>query len=367
MRNSSKMKTVITTPQAAVPEEDFRHINATMTQCCSSKVPSTKKIHSQRHGHSTQHPLQSSGHTNKSCHERRRRIGSGLRYGGDVKWVMILGIVLAMSSPGVVVFVNGLVTCQTDIDCQTLLESRPWGDSDGKNSYVNPNINNPSRCINGKCTNPYQNGCLINRLNGWEKPRMCNSDDGNTIEDILKVAELGICRLPSSPNLNHMEIRIGSQNWESVFFESWILQILLSEILDVPTTIETGLEDKNVNLYDISSRFDYGKSNLWDGLKNAYEYGDCRLVNNKEKQKKTNEKEEEEIIDAMDDGEEEVTEDTYQPCCHVIPEVWSGHEATVQELEELGIIEPHTFIGVVGFETWFGKLKGWSEPPSVKT
>ena len=40
----------------------------------------------------------------------------------------------------------------------------------------------------------------------------------------------------------------------------------------------------------------------------------------------------------------------------IIPEVWSGHESTVQEMEEFGIIEPHTFIGVVGFETWFGKF-----------
>ena len=59
----------------------------------------------------------------------------------------------------------------------------------------------------------------------------------------------------------------------------------------------------------------------------------------------------------MDEGEEanDDSDTYYQPCCHVIPEVWSGHEATVQEMEELGVIEPHTFIGVVGFETWFGK------------
>ena len=278
--------------------------------------------------------------------------------------MMMTAAILLLTSP--LPLVHGLVSCETDNDCQTLLESRPWlgGNSTGSyvNSYSKEHMINPSRCINGKCTNPYQNGCLINRLEGWTEVRMCNSDD-----DLPTAAELGICRIAtSSGNANainandvidsiieYMEIRIGSQNWESVFFESWILQILLSEVLDVPTSIETGYPDKNVNLYDEYSRFDYGSSNLWNGLQTATEIGDCRLVNKKSKKKVGETDTAVTDTDGQDKSEED--EITYQPCCHIIPEVWSGHEATVLELEELGVIEPHTFIGVVGFETWFGK------------
>lgn len=73
-------------------------------------------------------------------------------------------------------------------------------------------------------------------------------------------------------------VRISSQNWESVFFEAWILQIILSEILDVPVTIETGSADKNVNFYDIDTSFDYGTPNDWDSVRMGNTIKDCRKV-----------------------------------------------------------------------------------------
>jgi len=45
-------------------------------------------------------------------------------------------------------------------------------------------------------------------------------------------------------------------------FSSWIMQIVLSELLDVPTTIETGKPDTeaSLNFYDPALRFSYSES-----------------------------------------------------------------------------------------------------------
>lgn len=72
---------------------------------------------------------------------------------------------------------------------------------------------------------------------------------------------------------------LSSHLFYAVFFEAWILQILLSEVLGVPTTVETGTPDANVNLYDPESRFEYGKGNDWSALETASELVDCRLAN----------------------------------------------------------------------------------------
>ena len=56
------------------------------------------------------------------------------------------------------------------------------------------------------------------------------------------------------------------------------MQIILSEVLDVPVTIETGVEGKNVNFYDPTSRFDYGVGYDMDGLELASQVADCRKV-----------------------------------------------------------------------------------------
>ena len=49
-------------------------------------------------------------------------------------------------------------------------------------------------------------------------------------------------------------------------FGSWILQILPSEILDVPVSVETGFPGLNVDFYNIDSSFDYGGANDWDAM-----------------------------------------------------------------------------------------------------
>ena len=174
-------------------------------------------------------------------------------------------------------------------------------------------------CRMGRCSNnPYDQGCLSEKLPGWTKRRMCNS------EDPPDAAQRGICR--TSP-FQQMEIRISSQNWESAFFESWILQILLSEMLDVPTTIETGQPDDHLNLYDPTSPFDYGAANDWAALKRGNELVNCDLANR--------------------------SPENYQTCAQVIPEVWLSRVAELSQLLNEGAIEPPLDLGALGLQNWF--------------
>jgi hypothetical protein len=104
-----------------------------------------------------------------------------------------------------------------------------------------------------------------------------------------------------------MEIRIHAQDWDSSLFESWILQVLLSELLNVPTTIESGTADGLLNLYHPDAPIIYGGA-LKDepdlALLNAFEVKDCRDL-------------------AAQRNATGVTEQ-YRPCAHIIPERWKG-------------------------------------------
>ena len=81
------------------------------------------------------------------------------------------------------------------------------------------------------------------------------------------------------------EVRVSSQNWEAVFFISWILQIILSELMDVPVTIETSRPNLNVDFYDINSSFDYRGANDWDAMRRADQVKDCRTLKDSEEYK----------------------------------------------------------------------------------
>lgn len=137
--------------------------------------------------------------------------------------------------------------------------------------------------------NKYERGCFHGLDPLKSRIRVCNSDD--ILPDAV---ESGTCRIP---DIDHMEFRIFSENWESVFFEAWILQIILSELLDVPTTIETGSPDAKLNFYDPDNSFQYGNSHDLHALSTAAELGDCRLANR--------------------DPDPEV----YESCAHAVPEV----------------------------------------------
>lgn len=181
-----------------------------------------------------------------------------------------------------------------------------------------------SECIDGFCTNPYyKGGCLANRLPEWkENVRVCGSSDPKSA-----VAE-GHCRLAYN-GLDYTEVRLASQNWESAFFIAWIQQIILSELLGVPTSLEPGVADLKIDFYDETNRLDYGLAYPWDGLETAKHVKDCRLVDN-------------------NNGKE-----NYTACLHVMSEVWQNRRLTVEELEDDGTIEPFQFLGVFGKAGWY--------------
>lgn len=127
-------------------------------------------------------------------------------------------------------------------------------------------------------------------LPGWTKVRTCNSDDPPS------AVERGYCQ---SSAMDYREVRIASENWESAFFNTWILQILLSEVLDVPTTVESSSPSFNMNLYQVNSSFGYGATIDFAALELGYQIGDCREV-------------------------KETGHNRYRPCSHVLPEYWDN-------------------------------------------
>lgn len=124
------------------------------------------------------------------------------------------------------------------------------GTLDGGDSLCAKKYRDGSYCTpEGVCWNPFVKGCLRSVLSKFEKKlRACNSDDPPD------AAFRGIC-VPSE----YEEVRILSQNWESPMFSSWIMQILLSELLNVPVTIETSMPDTegSFNFYDPEMRFTF--------------------------------------------------------------------------------------------------------------
>lgn len=199
------------------------------------------------------------------------------------------------------------------------------------NSVCEPYFGTGSQCVGGLCTNPFEQGCLYRKLPWWTKVRVCNSDDPPN------AAELGLCR---TPQFDYLEIRMHSQNWESVFFEAWILQIVLSEMLDVPTSIETGIPTAKINFYNASSPFQYGISDDWGALARADQLLDCRLASR--------------------------DPNNYQSCAHVISEVWDARDEWVRNMVAEGILEPTTGLGALGQESWFmPKFTAESDPSLV--
>ena len=206
------------------------------------------------------------------------------------------------------------VSCIFDEDCRGVVASH-------NGSYA-------SHCVQEMegsfCSNPFASGCLKNVLpEQWKKLRVCNSDDPST------AAAQGLCRYPFP--VDAFEIRLFTQNWDSAMFEAWLLQIILSELLDIPTTVETGRPDSHKNFYHPTSALDGSTSNDLLSLSGGYEHGDCRLL------REHNQK------DA----------DAYISCAHIVTEVWDTGLATTQDYVHGGILEPPQALGVLGQEGWY--------------
>ena len=131
------------------------------------------------------------------------------------------------------------VPCNTTDDC---LEKLPT-----------PGV---SVCEDGECTNPFEEGCIKAmaetygpknltriKMDVFEKIRICNSDDYNRGEEYESDP---VCRIPSWKEFFDMgEMRVINGQWTSIVILSWMYQILLTELLEVPTTMENGLNFTN--------------------------------------------------------------------------------------------------------------------------
>ena len=134
-------------------------------------------------------------------------------------------------------------------------------------------------CFNGEfCIKSTVAGCLRNYKNDDGPSRVCNSADSE------ETIQRGLCREPSN---EEMEIRIYAYDWDTSKFQAWILQILFSELLDIPVSIETGNPNVDFNFYSPqevgqSQGVRYNEfSNLERALRHARIFGDCRLAERK--------------------------------------------------------------------------------------
>ncbi|GKY92670.1 hypothetical protein MPSEU_000237000 [Mayamaea pseudoterrestris] len=242
---------------------------------------------------------------------QRARTTSSWVWGAAILASFVQGVVAASSS----LTCNKTSEClNQDFTCQDYICVNQSSSSDRNTSIIEPK-------------NPFAKGCLHYHNVSAQQIRVCNSDD-----DMDHAVSQGICR-PSA--FDYMEIRMLSNNWESAVFETWILQIILSELLDVPTTTETAKADAKINFYDAEARFEFGAPTDLNATRTANEIKDCRLANR--------------------------NADHYEPCAHVITELWEAHEAW--QISNEGSAEIPTGLGVLGEEGWFvPKFTGEKDP-----
>jgi hypothetical protein len=136
-----------------------------------------------------------------------------------------------------------------------------------------------------------------------------------------------------------MEVRISNQNWEPVFFEAWILQIILRELFQVPSMIETGTPDAKLNLYDPHSPFDNGDVFDVGQIILGAKLGDCRLASH--------------------------NPESYEPCAHIDPEVWGPDSAALHDLVNNETLEAPPILGALGQEFWFVTKFTAAQDPTI--
>jgi 7 transmembrane sweet-taste receptor of 3 GCPR len=185
------------------------------------------------------------------------------------------------------------VSCHDDAPCERLIGIR-------------------SKCqTNNLCSNPFQSGCLYATNETLFSKRVCNSEDAGSTAH---------CRINRAAP-DYPEIRLYASNWESSTIESWVLQIVLSELLGVPTTIESGDKNRNLNFYHPNNNLIYGTNEELPALTLASQVVDCRL--------------------------------TEAPCAHFSPEGWDSSTRWTQDHIYNHSIERPLPLGVLAEEAWF--------------
>lgn len=112
--------------------------------------------------------------------------------------------------------------------------------------------------------------------------------------------------------------------------ETWILQILLSEFLHIPTSIEMGNTSLQSNFYHPDSPMDFTVA--YDNLHEAFEtasklQGDCSKASQKD--------------------------EDYKICGHLYPEYWRGTDEREIDMIDRGVLEPLHELGMLGRQGWF--------------
>jgi hypothetical protein len=181
--------------------------------------------------------------------------------------------------------------CESDTDCEAIYRVG-------------------STCLeSGKCSNPFASGCLNTMKPEVHRIRQCNSDDKDEAN----------CRISL---FDYPEIRIDNQDWDVAVFFSWICQIFLSEVLDVPVSVGLGNNRALSSFYSSSLTLPYAsKSYAWDAIRKANELGgNCQL--------------------------------TDEDCVHFIPDVWLGQRQIWEQEYQDGQLDYLGGNGQVGKTSW---------------
>jgi hypothetical protein len=123
-------------------------------------------------------------------------------------------------------------------------------------------------------------------------------------------------------------------------FETWLVQILLSELLQVPVTTESGDPDAYTSFYHPDARFDFASTTdnfvAIKALQTASDIRNCRTV-----------------AVNTDPVSQLKNNSEYIPCAHAAIEVWNTELTYTQEAIYKGEVEPPQALGVLGSESWY--------------
>ncbi|CAB9496241.1 Metabotropic glutamate receptor-like protein [Seminavis robusta] len=294
-----------------------------------------------------------------------------------LSWQCVLLVLVLVLVPEHVLVAVGALSCPTGTGSENGTSTSSTG-SDFCGSLLYPG----SKCVNGFCSNPFEQGCLYTLLNSPEQvlnayglksqsnqfsallkkirsqKRICNSQDPPDAE------KNGVCaNYTNHPNYSFLvdaytEVRIHGQNWASSVANAWMLQMILSEILMVPVSLETGGYDLTVDFYDPQNTLQFVPDvDHWETLTTAADApnGDCQQVQQQGSQQKATNK----------------NQKYWLSCAHVIPEYWdnegSGQNTThgVDQMQDMGIIERTQPLGAVGYRGLYVTKFTAVEEPSI--
>ncbi|KAG7344866.1 7 transmembrane sweet-taste receptor of 3 GCPR-domain containing protein [Nitzschia inconspicua] len=244
----------------------------------------------------------------------------------------IAALTTTIVAPTVAAF-DAPLPCKNTLACQTAVHPLSVCKTIDEHDFSNPEFIFDSNESTKYCTNPFAFGCFHSLDPEWDSQerRVCNS------EDTAETISTGACQVPT--DLQYMETRIFAYNWESANLETWLLQIILSEFLNVPTSVETGVPGTQMNFYHPFRAMDGGSTSDFPSLANAAEYGDCLSIPEPQRSP--------DATPHNNTGDE-----TYQPCAHIAPEIWSAETARKMANDD-GIIEAPQGLGVLGEEGWY--------------